>query len=99
MLDAIGSTFYLTTLRNKTENDSNVLTIYWNNNVARLLNDAYDVFLAIFNNTLDASYADQVKALENTYLFNYIQIEALKQLGAWDYYETATKYFSTSDAA
>jgi hypothetical protein len=99
MLDAIGSTFYLTTLRTKTANDSNVCTLYWNNNIASFLNDAYDVFLAIFNNTLDASYADQVKALENTYLFNYIQIEALKQLGAWDYYETATKYFSTSDAA
>ena len=99
MLDAIGSTFYLTTLRTKTANDSNVLTIYWNNNVASFLNDSYDVFLAVFNNTLDASYADTVKALEDTYLFNYNQIEALKQLGIWEYYEKATAYFSTSDAA
>ena len=99
MLDGIGSTFYLTTLRTKTENDSNVLTLYWNNNVASFLNDAYDVFLAIFNNTLDASYADQVKVLEDNYLFTYTQIEALKQLGAWEYYEAATAYFRTSEAA
>ena len=100
MLDAIGSTFYLTTLRTKTENDSNVLTIYWNNNVAKLLNDAYDVFLAVANNTLDASYADEIQYLKETYqAFVMTHRTVLEQLGALEYYETAIAYLNSIDAA
>ena len=98
MLDGIGSTFYLTTLRTSTADGSNVCTIYWNNNVAGFLADAYEVFLAVYNNTLDASYAEKVQKMEN-YTLNYNQIQALKKLGAWEYYETAIAYFSSSDAA
>ena len=100
MLDAIGSTFYLTTLRNKTENDSNVLTIYWNNNVASFLNDAYDVFLAIANNTLDASYKDEIQSLKETHsAFVMTHRTVLEQLGALEYYETAIAYLNSIDAA
>ena len=100
MLDAIGSTFYLTTLRNKTENDSNVLTIYWNNNVASFLNDAYDVFLAISNNALDASYKDEIQSLKETHsAFVMTHRTVLEQLGALEYYETAIAYLNSIDAA
>ena len=100
MLDAIGSTFYLTTLRTKTENDSNVLTIYWNNNVASFLNDAYDVFLAISNNALDASYKDEIQSLKETHsAFVMTHRTVLEQLGALEYYETAIAYLNSIDAA
>ena len=100
MLDAIGSTFYLTTLRTKTENDSNVLTIYWNNNVASFLNDAYDVFLAVANNTLDASYADEIQYLKETYqAFVMTHKTVLEQLGILEHYNTAIDYLNSINAA
>ena len=98
MLDAIGSTFYLTTLRTSTEDGKNVCTIYWNNNVGDFLNDAYDVFLAVFNGKLDDSYAEKVQKLE-AYNLNYKQRETLKKLGAWEYYESAIAYFNPDDKA
>ena len=98
MLDAIGSTFYLTTLSTKTADDSNVGALYMSSNISDFLNDAYEVFLAIHNNTLDASYAEKIQKLEK-YQFVNSQEKALKQLGAWEYYETAIAYLNSSDAA
>ena len=98
MLDAIGSTFYLTTLTTKTADDSNVGALYMSSNISDFLNDAYEVFLAIHNNTLDASYAEKIQKLEK-YQFVNSQEKALKELGAWEYYETAIAYLNSSDAA
>lgn len=98
MLDDIGSTFYLKTLRMSTEDGSNVCTIYINYDIAGFLNDAYDVFLAVFNGKLDDSYAEKVQKLES-YNLNYNQRETLKKLGAWEYYEAAIAYFNPDDKA
>ena len=102
MLDGIGSVFYLTTLRTETANGSNVCTIYWNNNLSSFMNQAYDIFLAVFNNTLDETYVEKIKALDNAFndhLFTYKQIEDLKQLGIYEYYEAAIKFLESQTAA
>ena len=102
MLDGIGSIFYLTSLRTETDDGSNVCTIYWNCGISSIMNQAYDVFLAIYNNTLDETYTDEIKALDaafNNKLFDYKQVNNLRQLGIYQYYEAAIEYLNSIAAA
>jgi hypothetical protein len=60
------------------------------------MNQAYDVFLAIYNNTLDETYIDEIRALDSAFnnkLFDYKQVNNLRQLGIYQYYEAAIEYF------
>ena len=102
MLDGIGSIFYLTTLRTETADGSNVCTIYWNSNISSFMSQAYNVFLAVYNNALDETYVDEIRALDNAFndkLFTYKQIENLKRLGIYQYYEAAIEYLNSIETA
>ena len=102
MLDSIGYVFYQTSLLTETDDGSNVCTIYWNCGISSIMNQAYDVFLAIYNNTLDETYIDEIRALDSAFdnkLFNYKQIENLRQLGIYQYYEAAIEYLNSIKAA
>ena len=100
MLDSIGSIFYLTTLRTETDDGSNVCTIYWNSNISAFLNDAYDVFLAVYNGTLDETYVDDVQALKNAYsALVSTRKDVLKELGVKYYYDEAIKLLTPKEAA
>lgn len=104
MFDEIGSVFYLTTLRTSTEDGSDVCTHYWySDKIAEFIYEAYDVFLAIANGTIDETYLNAIRDLDNSvstkYLFDKHEINALKELGAWDYYEAAIEYLKSHTAA
>lgn len=100
MLDSIGSIFYLTTLRTETEDGSNVCTIYWNSNISAFLNDAYDVFLAVYNGTLDETYVDDVQALKDAYsALVLMRGDVLEELGVKHYYDEAIKILAFKEAA